>query len=186
MPSVSLLFLCIFILHLIFVCGSVLFSQVTNVSNTNLIFSGFGLCLDTPPINASHQEAPSNPSIKDLVLTALPGLQQPAPAPSRQPPSSHVMEQRAEPGRVGGGNGSYWKDPGKRGASARQSWFAHRIISGCVQVFFPREKGKPDRSQSVAQLNAKKDLCVSQAPIYHGPACPWSYRGQGMKITVLF
>ena len=37
-PSVSWLFLRIFILHLIFVCGSVLFSQVTNVSNTNLIF----------------------------------------------------------------------------------------------------------------------------------------------------
>lgn len=30
----------------------------------------------------------------------------------------------------------------------------------------------------MAQLNAKKDLCVSQAPICHGPACPWSWRAR--------
>lgn len=40
-PPAFLFFLGVSILHLIAVCGSVLFSRVTKVSNTNLIFQAF-------------------------------------------------------------------------------------------------------------------------------------------------
>lgn len=148
MPSVSLLFLCIFILHLTFVCGSVLFSQVTNVSNTNLIFFRLRTLFRYP----SSKCFPSGGSLKAIdkgfginsvawAAAACPGPVMPATVVTR-----NGAESRAWAG--GGGTGATGKTLGNV-ECRRGNHGLHVASSQAVSRFF-----SPVRKENLIEVKA--------------------------------
>jgi len=107
--------------------------------------------VDTPGVNASHQEAPSK---KDLMLSvvawAAAACQGPWQGPvtaativTRNITTGSVLE-RAEPEQLGEGNGGSWKGPGNRGVSVRQSGLHIASAWAVSPLCFFHEKAKPN------------------------------------------
>lgn len=110
-PSAVLLLLCIFILHLILVCGSVLFSQVTNISNTNLIFQLWTVF--RYPLNKYFSSGGSHKSItKRCSCLGCSRPVTPATAITHNKPTGFTLG-RAEPRKLKEGNGECQEDTGK-------------------------------------------------------------------------